>query len=262
MTKAGDRLRSYKASTAIILGSGLNSLVANPAKDQIVPYSEFFEIPKPTVPGHMGRFVLGAIEKTKIIFAQGRVHLYEGHSAHDVTSIVHVLAEAGIKRLIVTNAAGSLNPKFKPGEWMMITDHINLTGTSPLLGSASASPARTFIDLTEAYSARLREKFRAVAKKIDIVLREGVYAGGIGPQYETPAEVRMLQKLGADAVGMSTVLEVIQARSLNIEVAGFSCLTNLAAGLSKEKLSHQEVLEVGKKAAANLAPLLKAALAS
>lgn len=249
-----NKLRAHQADTAIILGSGLNSLVADPAKNQIVPYSEFSEIPKPTVEGHLGRFVLGEIEKTKIIFAQGRVHLYEGHSARDVTSIVRVLAEAGIKQLVVTNAAGALNPKFKPGDWMMITDHINLTGTSPLVGSAN------FLDMTEAYSARLREKFRAAARKIDIVLHEGVYAGGVGPQYETPAEVRMLQKLGADAVGMSTVLEVIQARALGLEVVGFSCLANLAAGLSKEKLSHQEVLEVGKKAAANFAQLLSAAL--
>ena len=252
MTKT-EQLRGYNAETAIILGSGLNSLVADPPKDQIVPYADFSEIPQPSVPGHLGRFVLGEFEKTKIIFAQGRVHLYEGHSARDVTSIVRVLSEAGIKQLIVTNAAGALNPKFKPGEWMMITDHINLTGTSPLLGSAN------FIDLTEAYSPRLREKFRAAAKKIDIVLHEGVYAGSMGPQYETPAEVRMFQKLGADAVGMSTVLEVIQARALGLEVAGFSCLTNLAAGLSKEKLSHGEVLEVGNKAATDFARLLQEA---
>jgi purine-nucleoside phosphorylase len=261
-------LNTHRADTAIILGSGLNSLVAEPKKDQIVPYSEFSEIPKPTVKGHLGRFVLGEVEKTKIIFAQGRVHLYEGHSASDVTSIVRVLAEAGIKQLIVTNAAGALSPKFKPGEWMMITDHLNLTGTSPLVERAlrarSIAPGRrdppTFLDMTDAYSPRLREKFRAAAKKINMVLHQGVYAGGIGPQYETPAEVRMLQKLGADAVGMSTVLEVIQARALRLEVAGFSCLTNLAAGLSREKLSHEEVLEVAKRAAANFAQLLRASL--
>jgi purine-nucleoside phosphorylase len=263
MTKAIEQLLAHKADTAIILGSGLSSLVVDPTKDQIIPYSEFSEIPQPTVPGHVSRFVLGEIEKTKIIFAQGRVHLYEGHSARDVTSIVRVLADAGNKQLIVTNAAGSLNSKFKPGEWMMISDHINLTGTSPLLDEvvAAAVPGGRFVDLTNAYSARLREKFRAAAKKIDIVLHEGVYAGGVGPQYETPAEVRMLQKLGADAVGMSTVLEVIQARALGLEVAGFSCLTNLAAGLSKEKLSHEEVLEVGKKAAADFARLLSVARA-
>ncbi len=267
MTKP-QRLRDYRADTAIILGSGLNSIVVDPKDDQIIPYAEFSEIPQPSVPGHVGRFVLGKIEKTKVIFAQGRVHLYEGHSAREVTSIVRVLAEAGIKQLILTNAAGSLNPKFKSGDWMMITDHINLTGTSPLIGSAS--PARTsveaavpggrFVDLTDAYSPRLREKFRDAARKIDMVLDEGVYAGALGPQYETPAEVRMLQKLGADAVGMSTVLEVIQARALGLEVAGFSCLTNLAAGLSEEKLSHEEVLEVGKRAAADFVKLLSVEL--
>src|SRR5438067_7397741 len=189
MTTAVDRLRALGSDTAIILGSGLNALVVDSKKDQIVPYTEFSEIPKPSVPGHAGRFVLGEIDKTKIIFAQGRVHLYEGHAARDVTAIIRVLAKAGIKQLIVTNAAGSLNPKFKPGDWMMITDHLNLTGTSPLVGCAD------FLDMTDAYSQRLQEKFRAAAKKIDIVLHEGVYAGGVGPQYETPAEVRMLQKL-------------------------------------------------------------------
>src|SRR5438105_13505253 len=153
MTKAVNRLRDYHAEIAIILGSGLNSLVVDPKKEQIVPYAEFSEIPKPTVPGHVGRFVLGEIQKTKIIFAQGRVHLYEGHSARDVTSIVRVLAEAGTKQLIVTNAAGALNPKFKPGEWMLITDHINLTGTSPLLlwrqPFSAAISALNFQDLTE-----------------------------------------------------------------------------------------------------------------
>jgi purine-nucleoside phosphorylase len=248
-----EQLRQHRAKIAIVLGSGQDSIVDGLTGTEVVPYAAFSEIPKPSVPGHAGRFVLGEIEKTKAIFAQGRVHLYEGHSARDVTSIVRVLAKAGIKQLIVTNAAGALNPKFKPGDWMMITDHINLTGTSPLIGCAD------FIDMTEAYSRRLQEKFRAAAKKIDIILHEGLYAGSIGPQYETPAEVHLLQKLGADAVGMSTVLEVIQARALGLEVAGFSCLTNLAAGPSQEKLSHEEVLEVGKKAAADFTNLLDAA---
>jgi purine-nucleoside phosphorylase len=252
MTTGVEKLRVRGAETAIILGSGLNSLVGEATDDQLIPYSAFSEIPQPTVPGHAGRFVLGKINNHKIIFAQGRVHLYEGYSAREVASIVRVLAEAGIQQLIVTNAAGALNPKFKPGEWMMISDHINLTGTTPLIGSAE------FVDLTEAYSPRLREKFRAAARKIDMVLHEGVYAGVIGPQYETPAEVRRLQKLGADAVGMSTVLEVIQARALGLEVAAFSCLTNLAAGLSKEAVSHDQVLETGKQAAADFARLLEA----
>ncbi|MFN2540636.1 MAG: purine-nucleoside phosphorylase [Chthoniobacterales bacterium] len=249
-----DHLRDHGAETAIILGSGLSSVVADATDDRVIPYTGFSEIPQPTVPGHAGRFVLGKIDNEKIIFAHGRVHLYEGHSAHEVSAVVRVLAQAGIKQLLLTNAAGTLNPKFKPGEWMMIIDHINFTGTSPLLGSAE------FVDLTDAYSPRLREKFRSAARKIDMLLHEGIYAGTLGPQYETPAEVRMLQKLGADAVGMSTVLEVIQAHALGLEVAAFSCLTNLAAGLSKEKVDHEDVLQMGKGAAADFARLLQIAL--
>ncbi|HXX42157.1 MAG TPA: purine-nucleoside phosphorylase [Chthoniobacterales bacterium] len=246
------RLRDYGAETAIVLGSGLDSLVGD--SGAVVPYKEFAEIPQPSVPGHVGQFVLGRIGNVPIIFAQGRVHLYEGFSAREVTAIVRVLAQSGIKQLILTNAAGSLNPKFKPGDWMMITDHINLTGTSPVISPPD------FIDMTEAYSLQLRDKFREAAKKIGMTLHQGVYAGVVGPQYETPAEVKMLRSLGADAVGMSTVLEVIQARALGLEIAAFSCLTNLAAGLSTVKLSHREVLETGKKSAADFEKLLTAAL--
>jgi purine-nucleoside phosphorylase len=248
------RLRDWRAEFAIILGSGLGSIVPSTKTGNEIAYSEFGDLPRTSVPGHAGRFVLGEINNVHVIFAQGRVHLYEGFSARDLTAGVRVLADAGVKNLIVTNAAGSANPKFAPGAWMMITDHINLTGTSPLLG------APDFIDLSDAYSPQLRERFVGAAGKIDTVLHEGVYAGLLGPQYETPAEVRMLQKLGADAIGMSTVLEVIQARALGLEVAGFSCLTNLAAGISGKKLSHDEVLETGKSAAADFARLLGAAL--
>ena len=246
------RLRDWHANIGIVLGSGLSSIVSDSAEK--ISYAEFKDLPQSAVPGHAGRFALDKIGQARVIFAQGRVHLYEGHSARDVTAGVRILAEAGIKRLILTNAAGSANPKFKPGSWMMITDHINLTGTTPLLGK----PA--FIDLTEAYSPRLRENFQQSARKIDMVLHEGVYAGLLGPQYETPAEVRMLQKLGADAIGMSTVLETIQARALGLEVVGLSCITNLAAGLSREELSHQEVLETGRRAAADFARLLQTIL--
>jgi purine-nucleoside phosphorylase len=249
-----ERLRSWRAEIAIILGSGLNALVPNAPGGEGIAYTEFNELPRPSVPGHSGRFVFGAINETRVIFAQGRVHLYEGLSGRDVTATTRILAEAGIKTLIVTNAAGSANPKFTPGSWMMITDHINLTGTSPLLGTS------TFVDLTTAYSMRWRERFASAARKISMPLNEGIYAGSLGPQYETPAEVRMLQKLGADAIGMSTVLEVVQARALGLEVAGFSCLTNFAAGISAGELSHQEVLEISKGAAADFVKLLKAAL--
>jgi purine-nucleoside phosphorylase len=247
-------LRDWGAQTAIILGSGLSSIVPEAAAGQVVSYTGFSEIPKPSVPGHAGRFVLSSIGEIKVIFAQGRVHLYEGLSGKDVTAAVRILAQAGIRKLVLTNAAGSANPQFAPGHWMMITDHLNLTGTSPLFG------APAFIDLTEAYSARLRDRFAAAARNIGMVLHQGVYAGLLGPQYETPAEVRMLQTLGAQAVGMSTVLEAIQARALGLEVAGFSCLTNFAAGISPGQLSHEEVLQTGKAAAAQFGKLLAAAL--
>ncbi|MFL6518819.1 MAG: purine-nucleoside phosphorylase [Chthoniobacterales bacterium] len=249
-----DRLRAWNADLAIVLGSGLNVLVSETDEQETVSYAELVELPKPSVPGHAGRFVLGKIGDTRIIFAQGRVHLYEGHTAKQVTAAVRILAAAGIKRLILTNAAGVANENFAPGSWMMISDHLNLTGTTPLLGSAQ------FLDLTEVYSKKWRAKFDQAASATGVTLYAGVYAGLLGPQYETPAEVRMLRTLGADAIGMSTVLEAIQARALGIEVAGFSCLTNWAAGISGAPLSHEEVLETGKKAAAEFVRLLSAAL--
>lgn len=247
-----DRLRGWNAGVAIVLGSGLNILVPPGETQESIPYSEFSELPKPSVPGHTGRFVLGNVGDTRMIFAQGRVHLYEGHTAKQITGGIRILAAAGIKRLILTNAAGTANEDFEPGSWMMIADHLNLTGTTPLLGSAQ------FLDLTEVYSKKWRAEFSRAAKAEGISLHEGTYAGLLGPQYETPAEVRMLRRLGADAVGMSTVLEAIQARALGMEVAGFSCLTNWAAGISGAPLSHDEVLATGKNAAAEFARLLNA----
>ena len=246
-----ERLRGWGAEVGIVLGSGLNALVPESAEESVA-YSEFPELPKPSVPGHAGRFVLGKIGNTRVIFAQGRVHLYEGHAAHKVTAGIRILAAAGLKRLILTNAAGLVNESFLPGAWMMITDQLNLTGTTPLLGSAE------FVDMTETYSKKWCAEFSGAAKAQNITLYEGVYAGCLGPQYETPAEVRMLRQLGADAIGMSTVLEAIQARALGLEIAGFSCLTNWAAGIGDANLSHAEVLETGKAAAKTFSQLLDA----
>ena len=252
MSTARQKLRNWKAEIAIILGSGLNSIVQQPIES--IDFAEFSELPRPRVPGHAGKFLLCEVLGKRMIFAQGRVHLYEGYSSAEVTANVRTLADAGIMKLIVMNAAGGLNVRFRAGDWMMISDHLNLTGTSPLIGSAQ------FLDLSNAYSPRLQRAFRDVAHQIGMVLRKGVYAAILGPQYETAAEVRMLQKLGADAVGMSTVLEVIQARALGMEVAAFSCIANLAAGLSSTPLSHEEVLEAGRNAAEDFSRLLKEAL--
>jgi purine-nucleoside phosphorylase len=245
-------IRDWGAETAIILGSGLSSIIGEVPADRVIAFADFAELPRPSVAGHTGCFALGEIGVTRVIYARGRVHLYEGFSAKDVAAGVRTLASAGVKQLVVTNAAGSVNPDFTPGSWMMVVDHLNLTGTTPLLGS------REFIDMTEAYSHRFRARFARAAAGSDMKLREGIYAGLSGPQYETPAEVRMLRTLGADAVGMSTVIEVIQARALGMEVAAFSCLTNWAAGMGHDNLSHEDVLATGKGATEIFARLLQA----
>lgn len=237
----------------MVLGSGLGPLAEAVVVEREVPFAEA-GLPASTVPGHQGCFVFGRLDGVPVVLMKGRVHLYEGHPPQAVTAGVRWLAEQGVGRLILTNAAGTLNPEFAPGSWMMLEDHLNLTSTSPLHGA-------DFIDLTTAYDAQWREVFRTVAAARGMLLHEGVYAGLRGPQYETPAEVRMLRTLGADAVGMSTVLETIQARSLGMTVLGFSCLTNWAAGISAEPLDHQEVLTAGKAAADAMVELLREVIA-
>ncbi len=244
------RVRDWRAQTAVVLGSGLASLVPAAAAECVVRYDQAADLPQPGVAGHAGRFVCADVAGTKLIFAQGRVHLYERHSAELVTACVRFLAAAGVKTLILTNAAGSLNPEFTPGDWMMVADHLNLTGTTPL------GPGE-FVDMQNAYAPELRARFKNAAALAKIRIHEGVYAGLCGPQYETPAEVRMLRTLGADAVGMSTVLETIQARALGLQVAAFSCLTNWAAGVFPTNLSHSEVLKAGQKSAAGFWQILE-----
>lgn len=247
-------VRDFQPEVGLVLGSGLGELVHEVDAILSVPYEEIGGLPVSSVPGHAGRFVFGRLAGRKVIMAQGRVHLYEGCSAEEATAGVRFMESLGVKKLILTNAAGTLHPEFAPGSWMMLNDHLNLTGTSPLLGGPN------FVDMSAVYSPSWREQFQAAAKAEEIKLHEGVYAGLVGPQYETPAEVRMLRVLGADAVGMSTVLEAIQARALGMEVAGFSCLTNWAAGISGHVLSHQEVLETGKVAAEQMIRILRRAI--
>jgi purine-nucleoside phosphorylase len=242
--------RKLRPEWGIVLGSGLGAVVDAVEVKACVPFGAIAELPVSKVPGHAGQFIFGRLGGREVVVAQGRVHLYEGHSAAAVAAGVRFLAERGVRRLVLTNAAGTLNPAFAPGTWMMLSDHLNLTGTSPLLGDPH------FLDLSDAYSATLRAAFREAASALEIPLHEGVYAGLPGPQYETPAEVRMLRTLGADAVGMSTVHETIQARALGVEVAAFSCLTNWAAGLSPAPLAHSEVLDTGRAAAGLFARLI------
>lgn len=239
---------------AIVLGSGLGPFTDSVPCGFSVDYSAIEGLPVSTVPGHAGRFVLARIGDKPLLIAQGRVHLYEGWSAREAVRHIQFMHKAGIRRLILTNAAGTLNPAFEPGSWMSISDHINLTGESPLRGGPH------FFDMSEVYSKRLRKIFTDAARKAGNPLHEGVYAAMPGPQFETPAEIRMLSRLGADAVGMSTVHEAIQAKALGMEVAGFSCLTNWAAGLSTSPLSHEEVTTAGKRAAGRIVDLFQRVL--
>lgn len=247
-------LANTGARTAIVLGSGLNSFVDALKVGATVPYDSIPGHPTSTVPGHQGQYAVGTLEGTPLIVAQGRVHLYEGWQASEVTTGIRLLHAAGIERVILTNAAGTLHPNHPPGSWMMLTDHLNFLGASPLTGRAN------FVDLTETYDRSLRETFRAQARALGLPLHEGVYASAAGPQYETPAEIRMLRTLGADAIGMSTVPEAIQARALGMQVAAFSCLTNWAAGITENPLNHEEVTVTGRAAAATLIALLRATL--
>ena len=232
----------------IVLGSGLGPLADAVAVEREVSFADA-GLPASSVPGHAGKFVFGTLGGTPVVLMKGRVHLYEGHAPRLVTTGVRWMAEQGTQKIILTNAAGTLNSNFAPGSWMMLTDHLNLTGTSPLEGA-------DFIDMSVAYDADWRAEFRAAAIASGMDLHEGIYAGLRGPQYETPAEIRMLRTIGADAVGMSTVLETIQARSLGLRVAAFSCLTNWAAGITPAALDHHEVLETGKQAAQAMIGLL------
>jgi purine-nucleoside phosphorylase len=233
----------------LVLGSGLGSLADDVTVQETIPFSAA-GLPGSTVPGHEGRFLLGGFAGRDVAVMRGRVHLYEGHSAKEVTAGIRWMKRQGVGQVVLTNAAGSVNAEFSAGSWMMLGDHLNLTGTSPLEGGPD------FVDLSEVYDTALRAKAKSVAGVRGMVLNEGVYAGLRGPQYETPAEVRMLRTMGADAVGMSTVLEAIQAKALGMKVLGFSCLTNWASGMPGAKLDHHDVMATGQRAAAEMVELL------
>jgi purine-nucleoside phosphorylase len=248
-------LAAFRPKVALVLGSGLGGFAEACGKLFAVSYAEIPGLPESKVPGHAGEFVGAELGGVPILLAQGRVHYYEGHTPRQVAAHVRLMASLGPEVLVLTNAAGTLNPHFAPGGWMMLNDHLNLTAASPLSGGPN------FFDMSEVYDARLRGLFRGLAAESGLPLPEGVYACVSGPQYETPAEVRMLRTLGADAVGMSTVFEAVQARALGMRVAAFSCLTNWAAGVTGQPLSHQEVMETGRSAASALSGLLGKAMA-
>lgn len=241
----------FKPKVGIVLGSGLGQFTDEVDIVTTTSYADIPGMPTSTVEGHAGELIGARLNAVPWVILKGRVHLYEGRSANEVTAGVRLLHAIGCETVILTNAAGTLNPEFPPGTWMQLTDHLNLTGTSPLLN------APNFVDMSAVYDADLVAVFQQLSQRARVPLHRGVYAGLVGPQYETPAEIRMLRTLGVDAVGMSTVLEAIQARALGMRVAAFSCLTNWAAGMHAGELNHSEVLETGRKAASVLCGLLK-----
>jgi purine-nucleoside phosphorylase len=257
--RAAMRLKAtspLRPTLAIVLGSGFNHTLSELRAEKKVPYAKIPGFPKPRVTGHAGELLFGTLGGTPVIVLSGRAHFYEGHTMDRVTFAVRALAAFGIRDLLLTNAAGGLNKKFRAGDFMMITDHINYMSANPLRGEAIPGLPR-FVDLTRTYDAGLRRLLRAAANECKIKLQTGVYLAVSGPSYETPAEIRAFARLGADAVGMSTVPEAIVARQCGINVAAISCITNLAAGISKEPLSHTEVLETAERVKPQATSLLR-----
>ena len=252
-------LGDFAPRVAVVLGSGLGALAETVREARRVPYARIPGFPEPGVAGHIGQLVAGTLAGVPVLVQQGRFHLYEGHSAATAALPVRVFHRLGVTTLVVTNAAGGLRPTFEAGSLMLIADHINLMWRNPLFGPVEPGEGR-FPDMSDPYDRDLRALARDAARAAKIPLEEGVYAGLLGPSYETPAEIRMLQRLGADAVGMSTVPEVIAARARAMRVLGFSMITNLAAGLSAEKISHEDVLAMGKRVAGDLAKLIQGVL--
>lgn len=236
------RAPSQEPAVGIVLGSGLGGLSKSIGDAVRIPFGDIPGFPEVTVAGHAGAVIVGSLGGREIVALSGRFHMYEGHSAALAAFPVRVFHALGARDLFVSNAAGGISPKLAVGDLMMISDHLNLTGTNPLIGETREGEIR-FPDMTDAYNPGLRWLLRTTAEKLGIPLREGVYAGLLGPSYETPSEVKMLKLLGADAVGMSTVPEVIVARALGMRVVGVSCITNAAAGVTGAALSHAEVLE-------------------
>ncbi len=253
----GQRLAGFTPRVLLTLGSGLGQLADEVAEPVVIGFGEV-GLPEPTVPGHAGRLVAGMLHGVAVLVQQGRLHLYEGVPAAAVAACVRAAAAVGADTFVATNAAGGLDPAMEPGDVLVLTDHLNLTGASPLIGTGGAPQ---FVDMSGAYDAELRAAAAAAAAQAGVNATEGVYAGLVGPAFETPAEVRMLRTLGADAVGMSTVNEVIAARALGLKVAGLSLITNVHRP-GGTPTDHAEVLAAGSQAGPRLAALLRALLPS
>lgn len=244
-------------SLAVVLGSGLGSFAEDMNDTVRIPYSDIPHFARSTAIGHAGQLVIGTVANIPVLTMQGRFHLYEGYPPAKVVFPIRVFARMGVRAIILTNAAGGINLEYGQGKLVMITDHINLQGQNPLVGFEDERLGPRFIDMTDAYCEKYRELALASGKNLGIDLGQGVYAGLLGPSYETPAEIRYLRAIGADLVGMSTVAEVIAARQLRMKVLAISCVTNMAAGILKQKINHQEVLETGRRVASEFKALLR-----
>jgi len=252
---------SLRPKIGLVLGSGLGAF-ADELRDAVrVPYSQIPSFPQSTAIGHAGQMVIGKCGDIPVAAMQGRVHLYEGYSAEQVAFPVRVLGRMGIRALIVTNAAGGINTKYTQGALVVISDHINLQGQNPLVGANDERLGPRFPDMTQAYWRPYREMALKAARKLGKTVHEGVYAGLLGPSYETPAEIRYLRTIGADLVGMSTIPEVITARHMGMKVLGISCVTNMAAGILDQPVDHQEVLDTAERVKGDFVGLLRAVIA-
>ena len=246
----------YKPEIALVLGSGLGGFADRLTIDQCISYGEIPHFPVSTVAGHAGCFLLGKINDSAVLMMKGRVHYYEGYSMQEVVMPVRIMAMLGIRNLILTNAAGGINPDYTPGTLVRITDQITSFVPSPLIGKNIDPIGTRFPDMTHVYDLALGEKLDAVAAKEHITLKHGVYLQTTGPHYETPAEIRMYQMLGADLVGMSTACEAMAARHAGMKIAGVSCVTNMAAGISTSELNHKEVQETANRIAEDFQTLI------
>jgi purine-nucleoside phosphorylase len=251
------RAKGLAPKAAVILGSGLGGFADALEDPVVIPYQELPHFPRSSVPGHAGRMVLGTLEGRPVVAMQGRVHFYEGYAPWQVSFPARVLCALKPHALVVTNAAGGINPAFAPGDLMAITDHLNLSGFNSLVGPNEDALGPRFPDLSHAYAPELLVLLERCAQAEQVALQRGVYVQLSGPSYETPAEIRMLRTVGADAVGMSTVPEVIAAAHMGVKVAGISCITNLAAGISPQPLSHAEVSETAERVKGVFTRLLK-----
>ena len=235
------KVTDFKPEIGITLGSGLGGLAEKIDKVCEISYKDIEGFPVSTVSGHEGKFIFGTLSGKRVVVMSGRVHFYEGYRMEEVVTPVRIMGLLGAKIVLLTNAAGGINLDFKPGDLMMITDHISLFVQNPLLGQNADELGPRFPDMSTVYDRKLQEKIRQAATAIGVDIKEGVYVQLTGPSYETPAEIRMLRKMGADAAGMSTVVEAIAANHMGLRVAGISCITNMAAGILDQPLNHEEV---------------------